>query len=203
MQRCVGLRRSEFQGILPFPAPAQCAGTPGGGVSYGPGAFALNDADLVVEPISNIFCGAGFPTADPALIGEPETIRFSRLAAPPRIPQSINNLGDVVGYSTTESVIWDDSGVHGLGPSAYRQLNNVGQVIYTVNSGFAMWQNGVSTPIQLPTGFVGASATGPINDAGQFIGIDGGGVPYLSDPFGCLRSGRFFPSANNPQRFRV
>jgi len=77
-------------------------------------------------------------------------------------------------------------------PSGYASLNNVGQVVYLITrsgspqfeSGeFELWQNGVSTPIQLPAGLCGRDdfpASAWLNDAGQFTASDGAAFYFLT-----------------------
>jgi len=149
----------------------------------------MNDADVVMRTLGNFFCGPpyipppGFPSADPFLIQTNGSTSFLPVGSLGGAKgTSINDVGDVLGYYSgpgtgAHLVVWDNSGLHDLGQSGYGYMNNVGQVVYTgTNSGsilgFAMWQNGVSTPIHLPAG-VSAQATRPINDAGQFIASNG------------------------------
>jgi hypothetical protein len=71
------------------------------------------------------------------------------------------------------------NGTQETGPGFYGHLNNLGQALYlSGNPGgpyqFAIWRNGVSTPVPLPPG-VSADDTpkGGINDVGQFTVHDG------------------------------
>jgi hypothetical protein len=125
---------------LPAPVPDVCNALPPGyypGVNFG--LPALNDADQVVLPVNNVFCGPpyipppGFPAADPALIQTDGSYSFLPLGTLAAATSTfINNVGNVLGFYTapTHVVVWDDSGVHDLGPSGYAHLNNVSQVIY-------------------------------------------------------------------------
>jgi Big-like domain-containing protein/List-Bact-rpt repeat protein len=149
--------------ILPFPEPPGCApGTAG----YGPGWFALNDQDEVLEPIRT--CSA----YDPAVIepdGSYSFLPLGNIALPGAYPTSINNLGDVLGFYTapTHLVVWNAAGIHDLGPSGYGYMNNLSQVVYLDSSShIEIWQNDISTPIPIPAPLVGPTPFG-FNDAGQ------------------------------------
>lgn len=195
---------SEF----PFPEPAQCTSLPLGyypGVGLAFGA-ALNDADVALETLNNFFCGPpyvnpGFPASDPFVIrnGSASFLSLGTLAA--ASAGQINNLGQVHGFiddgGTSHVIIWDSNGIHNLGPSGYASLNNVGQVVYLDTSHtlggscyesgcFGIWQNGVSSTVQLPAAIFGPddfAAPGPLNDAGQFVAGDGANY-YLLSPSG-------------------
>ncbi|HTR39142.1 MAG TPA: hypothetical protein VMH80_24870 [Bryobacteraceae bacterium] len=196
--------------LLPIAIPSICTSpplppgyAPGVGVGFG---AAINDADLVLQTLDNFFCGPpyvtpGFPSADPFLVqptGSTSFLPLGTLAA--ATGSYINDLGDVLGYYTspTHLVFWDKSGVHDLGPSGYGHLNQVGQVVYLgpgTNAGgassfesgsFYLWQNGISTPLQLPAGLFGPDdfpVPSALNDAGQFIASEGQ-YNYLLTPSG-------------------
>ncbi len=196
--------------ILPTPIPAICKSPPvppGYAPGVGVGSPAMNDADQVVQTVNNFFCGPpyivpGFPAEDPALIQPSGSYSFLPLGSlPAAAGGQINNLGDVHGFvddgGVDHVVIWDGNGVHDLGPSGYGSLNNIGQVVYLgpqsargssfEGGSFYLWQNGVSTPIQLPAGLFGPDdfpAPGSLNDAGQFTAGDGGAF-YLLTPTGA------------------
>jgi hypothetical protein len=198
---------------LRFPTPPQCTGLPVNGghpLTYaGSPPVAMNDADQVVENIENLYCGppyvnpAPIPTYDPAVIQASGSFAFlpanslTFAGAVGAEATEINNVGDVHGFESdlsgqTTVVIWDSAGVHVLGPSpsGYASLNNVGQVLYasailTPSQQWAIWQNGVSTPIQLPPGLAPTGGPyGGLNDAGQFTASDGGNF-YLATPSGA------------------
>ena len=195
--------------LLPIPIPTVCAQLsvgyyPGVGVGFG---TAINDADIVLQTLDNFFCGPpyipapGFPAADPFEIqttGSTSFLPLGTLAA--ATGSYINDLGDVLGYyaSPPHLVFWDKSGVHDLGPSGYGHLNQFGQVVYLgpgTNAGgassfesgsFYFWQNGVSTPLQLPAGLFGPDdfpVPSALNNAGQFIASEGQ-YNYLLTPTG-------------------
>ena len=110
-----------------------------------------------------------------------------------------NNLGAVHGFiddgGVDHVIIWDSNGIHDLGPSGYAWLNNVGAVFYLntrpavpqfESGAFYLWQNGVSSPIQIPAGIFGPDdfpSTAQANDAGQFTAGDGAAF-YLFTPSG-------------------
>lgn len=190
-----------------FPVPAPCTQLaqgyyPGVGLAFG---ASLNDADVSLHTLDNFFCGppfltgTGFPAADPFVIRANGTTSFLALGTLAAASAGqINDLGDVLGSTDPAHVIiWDGNGVHDLGPSGYAHLNNVGQVVYLdtthslggscYESGcIGMWQNGVSSTVQLPVGLFAPDdfpAPGPLNDAGQFVAGDGANF-YLLSPSG-------------------
>ena len=195
---------SSFQ-FLPVPIPSQCSALPPGyypGVTLGFGA-AINDADQVLETLSNVFCAPpyipppGFPAADPFVIQTSGSSAFLPLGAlAGATGTTINDLGNVLGYYTspTHLVVWDKGGIHDLGPSGYGYMNQLGQVVYTQFSGgsilgFELWQNGVATPIQVPAGLIlsgqlQSTVTTSFNDAGQFTLSIGSLAHYLLSPSG-------------------
>lgn len=180
--------------LLPYPQPAQCPASTTN--IYLPPTF--NDADQVLETVQSVFCGPPFhdvsppfPGADPAVVQPSGSFAFlpvGTLAA--ASGASINDVGDVLGSwsnggGTTDLLVWDTKGLHDFGPSGYGHMNQVGQVVYLTSpcagcgAGIAMWQNGVSTAVQLPSGVSGQSGPSALNDAGQFT-TDG----YLLTPTG-------------------
>jgi hypothetical protein len=154
--------------LLPIAIPSICTSpplppgyAPGVGVGFG---AAINDADLVLQTLDNFFCGPpyvnpGFPASDPFLIQTNGTTSFLPLGSLAAASAGkINDVGDVIGSTDPSHVIvWDNNGVHDLGPSGYASLNNVGQVVFLDTSHtlggscyesgcIGMWQNGVSSP---------------------------------------------------------
>ena len=94
-------------------------------------------------------------------------------------------MGDVLGsIDPSHVIIWDNNGIHDLGPSGYGYMNQVGQVVYltceTCGGEVTMWQNGVSAPVQLPSGVAGVPAA--LNDAGQIV--ISSAASYLLTPAG-------------------
>ena len=183
----------------PGPIPSPCLNLPLGyypGVSSLVQGAAINNADVVLQTENNFFCGPPFISpgvpwsSDPFVTqinGAYSFLPLDSLAG--ATGTNINDVGDILGYygvggsSSGGLVFWDQNGLHNLGLGGYAYMNNVGQVIYSCSgscaSSIAMWQNGVSTPIQLPSGLSGVSAPSAFNDAGQFIA---GG--YLLSPTG-------------------
>ncbi len=172
---------------------------------------AFNDADQVVQTVDNLACGPpylspGFATANPALIQPSGSYSFLTLGSLSGASAvQIDNLGDVHGSVSgmSEVVIWDQNGVHNLGSGGYAYLNNVGQVIYlgpgSLGSSASlgrscwesgcvvMWQNGVSTVPELPSGLYepdDTPVTGLLNDVGQFT-LGDGLTNYLLTPSGA------------------
>jgi hypothetical protein len=153
----------------------------------------MNDADQVLETVQNVFCGPPyanpnppFPGQDPAVIQPSGSFAFLSLGSLSAVAGStINDVGDVLGYTDPAHVIvFDKSGVHDLGPGGGGHLNQVGQVLYLA-SGLAMWQDGVSTPVQLPAGLIAPTPTPQaLNDAGQIVINSGNGAFYLLTPTG-------------------
>ncbi len=182
----------------PGPIPSPCLQLPPGyypGVSSLAFGVTLNDADVVLQTEQNYFCAPpytspGVPwSSDPFVTQTNNSYSFLPLGSlAGATGGSINNVGDVLGgIDPSHVIIWDNNGVHDLGPSGYGYMNQVGQVVYLTASclacggGFAMWQNGVSTPIQLPSGISGTFAPAALNDAGQIV-IGNGASAYLLSP---------------------
>jgi hypothetical protein len=182
---------------LPVPIPTPCTSLPPGyypGVGVGFGA-SITDADVVLQTLDNFFCGPpfipppGFPASDPYLVntnGSTSFLPLGSLAA--ATGTAINDVGVVLGYysAPTHLVVWDTHGVHDLGPSGYGHLNQVGQVIYLA-SGIALWQNGASSPVQLPASMSPGSIAyipSALNDAGQFVASNGNVAHFLLTPAG-------------------
>ncbi len=185
----------------PYPIPSQCLSpTP----SYYPGVSsltfgeALNDADVVLQTEQSYFCGPpyvspGVPwSIDPFVTQTNNSYSFLPLGGLGlgATGGSINDVGVVLGSTDPSHVIiWDNEGVHDLGLSSFGHLNQVGQVVYlpascsACGTGFAMWQNGVSTPIPLPSGISGTFFPVALNDAGQIV-IANGATSYLLSPAG-------------------
>ena len=196
--------------IVPFPMPPQCIGVGPGGHPLTYDATpqkAMNDADQVVANILNSYCGPPYVNPAPTTTYDPAVIQpggsFSFLPASGFTfgggsgarAAEINNLGNVHGFEDGGVVIWDSNGAHLLGPapSGYASLNNVGQVLYAYGlvtvptNRFAIWQNGVSTSIQVPPGVYPAGGNGGpfLNDAGQFTATDGANGRVLVSPSGA------------------
>ncbi len=186
---------------VPLAIPHQCIGilppAYGGGVGE-PTVPTFNDADQVLETIQNYFCGPPYaypnppvPSQDPAIVQPGGSYSFLPLGSVAAAGGSaLNSAGQVMGYYTNGGgtgglVFWDQNGIHDLGAGGYASLNNAGQMVYLTRSclacggGIAIWQNGVSTPVQLPSGVSAAYGPAALNDAGQFIA---GG--YLLSPAG-------------------
>jgi hypothetical protein len=167
----------------------------------------MNDADQVLEELD--FC-PGMPGYYPAVYQPNGSFHVLPAAGlkfngqPGARPVDINNTGDVRGFGVDPStnasvlVVWDGSGAHPFPAYCCGTFNNVGQVVYL--SGFggtqaSLWQNGVSTTIQLPPNISppsGLTGSVPItlNDAGQFTVQDNnsyspGHGPYLLSPSGA------------------
>jgi hypothetical protein len=171
---------------LSFPFPPQCLGLPGAAahpMTYDALPFkGMNDADQVLENIVNSYCGPPYVNPAPTTTYDPAVIQpgrsFSFLPASGFTfgggsgarAEAINNLGTVQGFADNGGLIWDSNGVHVLVPGLATLLNNVGQALYAPGNSLSLWQNGVSTPIQLPPGLIpaGAASPGTLNDAGQF-----------------------------------
>lgn len=187
----------------PFPIPSPCLNLPLGyypGVSSLTFGAALNDADVVLQTEQNYFCGPpytspGVPwSSDPFVTQANNSYSFLPLGSLAGVTGgSINNVGDVLGGTDPSHVIiWDKNGIHDLGPSGYPHMNQVGQVVYLgaacvgCGAGLAMWQNGVSTPIQLPAGLVVPDLVpAALNDAGQIVISNGSAASYLLTPAGA------------------
>lgn len=183
---------------LSFPFPPQCLGLPGAAahpMTYDAlPSKGMNDADQVLENILNSYCGPPYVNPAPTTTYDPAVIQpgrsFSFLPASGFTfgggsgarAEAIDNLGIVQGFADNAALIWDSSGVHVLGPGLVASLNNVGQALYAPGNSPLLWQNGVSTPIQLPPGLIPA---GPLNDAGQFTATDGANGRYLVSPSGA------------------
>jgi hypothetical protein len=155
----------------------------------------MNDADQVLEDVNNFFC-VGFPAVEPAILQPSGSYAFVSLGTLAALRgTSINNRGDVLGFYTapTHLVVSDANGIHDLGPSGFGFLNNLGQVAYISNPQefsyqIQIWQNGVSTPIQVPAGLPldphNVPGLGGFNDAGQIAVQIPGGNGYLLSPSG-------------------
>lgn len=190
--------------IVPFPTPPQCGSQ---SVTYSSNPpVVMNNADQVVFNVENFHCPAIPATFDLAVVQASGSFSYLPVSGPSfgvfdgASAAGINDLGSVQGGAAASdppfagAVIWDGSGVHLLGPglSGNASLNNVGEVVYfagspAVNGQIFEWQNGVSVPIQLPSGFSGPKNVlpGSLNDAGQFTVTDlffGG--RYLLTPSG-------------------
>ena len=186
--------------LWPGPIPAPCQQLP---LGYYPGVSSLgfgatlNDADVVLQTEQNFFCGPPFTSpgvpwsSDPFVTQANNSYSFLPLGSlAGATGTSINNAGVVMGATDpAHIIIWDNNGVHDLGPSGYGYMNQVGQVVYLNSAcfgcggGIAMWQNGVSTPVQMPSEVTGAVAPAALNDAGQFI-VGNGANSYLLSPAG-------------------
>ena len=186
--------------MWPGPIPVPCQSLPLGpypGVSSLAFGLALNDADVVLQTEQNFFCGPpytspGVPwSTDPFVTQANGAYSFLPLGSLAGVTGgSINDVGDVVGGTDPSHVIiWDKNGIHDLGPSGYPHMTQLGQVVYLTapcvgcGGGIAMWQNGVSAPVQLPSGLSGAFVPAGLNDAGQIVVAAGSGV-YLLTPTG-------------------
>lgn len=193
--------------LLPYPEPLQCVHSPGGGTGLGfPSVF--NDADVVLQTVQNFFCGPPFfnptppfPSLDPVLVETNSSYSFLPVGALSGASgTSINDVGDVLGFwdsgtGRVDLLVWDNNGLHDLGPSGYGHMNNVGQVVYLTSSclgcggGVAIWQNGASTPATLPPSILPTSnayVPAALNDVGQILvgtGSSGNNV-YLLTPSG-------------------
>lgn len=184
----------------PGPIPSPCLTLPLGpypGVSSLTFGATLNDADVVLQTEQNYFCGPpytspGVPwSSDPFVTQANNSYSFLPLGTlAGATGTSINDVGDVIGGTDPSHVIiWDKDGVHDLGPSGYPHMNQVGQVVYLTSSclgcggGIAMWQNGISTPVQLPSGISGQFVPAALNDAGQIV-VGNGPSTYLLSPAG-------------------
>ncbi len=186
----------------PGPIPSPCLSLPLGyypGVSSVGFGTALNDADVVLQTENNYFCGPpytspGVPwSSDPFVTQANNSYSFLPLGSlAGAAGAAINNIGDMIGGTDPSHVIvWDSNGLHDLGPSGYGHLNQVGQVLYLTGSclgcgaGVAIWQNGVSTPVELPAGLVLPDlAPAALNDAGQIVISNGSAASYLLTPTG-------------------
>ncbi len=175
--------------ILPFPQPPQCAAnTTGIG-----GIDALNDADQVLEDVTNFFCGSAFPGVAPAIIQPNGTYSFVPTTG--LRGTALNNIGDVLGYYTapTHVVLNDAAGAHDFGSSGYAYMNNLGNVAF-ISSPFEfsyqiqVWRNGAATPITVPPGLPLDPHNVPVvagyNDAGQIAVQIPGVNAYLLSPSG-------------------
>jgi uncharacterized membrane protein len=180
----------------PFPIPSACANLP---LGYYPGVDSLlfgavlNDADVVLQTEQNYFCSPVYGTpgvpwsSDPFLTQTNNSYSFLGLGSlTGAMGSSINNLGFVLGFTDPAHVIiWDNNGIHDLGPGGYSYMNNVGQVVYLGGQNMSqimLWQKGVSTTIELPAGVSGVPAA--INDAGQIVVSNGSAGSYLLTPGG-------------------
>jgi hypothetical protein len=170
--------------LLPVAEPPTCTPAPSGAPALG---AAINDADLVLQTFDNFSC-SGFPASEPYLVqtnGSTSFVPLGSLAA--AVGTGINDVGEMIGGTDPSHVIvWDSGGIHDLGPSGYGHLNQAGQVLYLGGTGsFYLWQNGVSTVLQLPPGlFNGAQVPASLNDTGQFTAGDGANF-YLFSPSGA------------------
>jgi hypothetical protein len=164
----------------------------------------LNDADQVVELMQNFFCGApylppqytGPPAMEPVLIQPSGAVSYlpSGFGNGAWSPTQINNLSQVLGFvdyggaGPNHTAIWSAGVTYDLGPGGYAHVNNVGQVLYYntlgIVSPYFVWQNGVSTAIQLPAiPFYGSPPPVAFNDAGQ-IATQSGALAYVFTPSG-------------------
>lgn len=104
--------------------------------------------------------------------------------------EAVNSGGQVVGIgvrqsdNTRQPVLWDQGVASNLEAPWTRSyqiwahgLNNVGQVVGSVKAPndvdyyrAVLWNNGVATELDVPSGFYAAEAKG-INDAGQIVGF--------------------------------
>ncbi len=124
----------------PGPIPSQCWNLP---LGYYPGVSsvgfaAINDADVILQNENNYFCGAPFTSTGVAWSSDPFVTQtnnsYSFLSVGSlsgATGSAINNVGDVIGGTDPSHVIvWDNNGVHDLGPSGYGYMNQAGQVVY-------------------------------------------------------------------------
>ena len=183
--------------LWPGPIPSPCLNLPLGyypGVSSVGFGAALNDADVVLQNENNYFCGPPYTSpgvpwySDPFVTQTNNSYSFLPLGSLAGASAGqINNIGVINGFvddgGVTHILTWDSSGVHDLGPSGYGWLNNAGQVVYLAGS-IAMWENGVSTPVELPAGLVGPVVPAALNDAGQIVVSNGSVASYLLTPAG-------------------
>jgi hypothetical protein len=212
----------EHAGISAYssiPIPFQCLGLPD---SYYPGvevnkAPAINDADQVLGTLQNDWCGPPYISpgwgpigqTDPFVTQTNNSYSFLPLGSLSNATGfSINDVGTVLGGldggdGFADLLVWDNNGNHEF-PGGYGYLNNAGQVVYLTTSGggIAMWQNGVSTPVQLPSEITGVVLY-PVglNDAGQFV-VTAGGGQYLLSPSGTTTAAApatitFSPASQN------
>lgn len=183
----------------PGPIPSPCLGLPLGyypGVSSVGFGAAVNDADVVLQTENNYFCGPpytspGVPwSSDPFVTHANNSYSFLPLGSlAGATGGSINDVGDVLGFTDPSHVIiWDSNGIHDLGPSGNAYMNQVGQVVYltcvTCGGEITIWQNGVSNPVQLPSGIGGQFVPAALNDAGQIVISNGSAASYLLTPTG-------------------
>jgi len=196
--------------LLPVPIPAMCTSPPlppgyGNGVNVGFGA-AINNEDVVLQTLDNVSCGPpyvnpGFPAADPFLIQPNGTTSFLGLGSlSAATGTAVNDLGDVLGFTDFNAVQhlvgWNPNGVGvtDFGQGGFGHLNQAGDVLYLTRPCIgcggvaAMWQHGVSIPVQLPAGVDWRSfAPTAFNDAGQFV-MSSGASNYLLKPLGACAS---------------
>jgi hypothetical protein len=191
----------------PGPIPSPCLSLP---LGYYPGVSSLgfgatvNDADVVLQTEQNYFCGPpytspGVPwSSDPFVTHANNSYLFLPLGSlAGATATSINDVGDVLGYYGVGGsgagglVFWDQNGVHDLGRGGYAYMNQLDQVLYLTTScagcggGIAMWQNGVSTPVQLPSEISGGISPAGLNDAGQLAVTAYSGAYLLSPTVTC------------------
>ncbi len=159
----------------------------------------LNDADQVMDNVENFFCSNSPYFIQPVVMYPPS---FTSVAF---IPEGafksftagyINNLGMISGCiscgSPTSVGVWDaNHGLRSIGANTGYQsgINNLGQVAYASNPSspsaqIESWQNGSSTPIQLPQGVPSSVLPTAINDVGQIAVSSQGIGGWLLTPAG-------------------
>jgi len=89
---------------------------------------------------------------------------------------SVNNEGNVAGYTST-AALWQDYAsvptiIDSQPGSISTEINDLGQAIVSHASQNAIWQNGVETPIPLDLQTDGGSHPHQMNDEGQILGWD-------------------------------